>query len=533
MTTHSEKRPTVWCVGGVDSSGGAGITRDAITLADLDVHACAITTQITVQSNTMMVNSVPVRASILNEQWQVLEHEGTPAAIKIGAIANDEQALLLCTRIQSMQTPRPFVVWDPVLRTSTGAMLTDLSENTISTLVSTVDLVTPNTDELCELTGLSVNSTETLQAAAHALLEGGANAILVKGGHAQWQDTVNDYFITSGYFRVFQQPRNANGRLRGTGCMLSSALCAFVVNGYDIDDALTLANAYVMHVREKSVSSLYPASMCSTSLSNTARPSNTVNLSNSTHLARTNGFPEQSALFPAVFTSCAEYQHFQQQRCGNHENCKINTAPFASLTNENMGIYPVVDSVDWIKMLLPTGVKIIQLRVKEGSPQYIADQIKEAVSITQNTQCQLFINDYWELAIEFGAYGVHLGQEDLDKADLKAIQKAGLRLGLSTHGYAEIQRIKALQPSYIALGHIFPTTTKSMPSQPQGIKRLAQYVALCKPTPTVAIGGIDFDSIRDVAATGVNSIAMVTAITRAEKPVSAFKLLSKEAGFAN
>ena len=329
MTTYSEKRPTVWCVGGVDSSGGAGITRDAITLADLDVHACAITTQITVQSNTMMVNSVPVRASILNEQWQVLEHEGTPAAIKIGAIANDEQALLLCTRIQSMQTPRPFVVWDPVLRTSTGAMLTDLSESTISTLVSTVDLITPNTDELSELSELSVNSTETLQAAAHALLEGGANAILVKGGHAQWQHTVNDYFITSGYFRVFQQPRNAYGRLRGTGCMLSSALCAFVVNGYDIDDALTLANAYVMHVREKSVSSMYETPLCSTSLSNTARPSNTVNLSNSTHLARTSGFPEQSALFPAVFTSCAEYQHFQQQRCGNHENCKINTAPFA------------------------------------------------------------------------------------------------------------------------------------------------------------------------------------------------------------
>ena len=126
---------------------------------------------------------------------------------------------------------------------------------------------------------------------------------------------------------------------------------------------------------------------------------------------------------------------------------------------------------------------------------------------------QLFINDHWQLALEHNAYGVHLGQDDLEMADLAAIAKAGLRLGISTHGYAELCRVLPLKPSYIALGHIFPTRTKAMPSQPQGTQRLADYQRLCGEIPTVAIGGIALHNIDSVVATGVSSVAVVTAIT--------------------
>lgn len=129
----------------------------------------------------------------------------------------------------------------------------------------------------------------------------------------------------------------------------------------------------------------------------------------------------------------------------------------------------------------------------------------------------MFINDHWALALEFGAFGVHLGQEDLAGADLPALQRAGLRLGISTHGYAELCRARRLQPSYIALGHVFATTTKVMPSQPQGLGRLAEYQALLDAAcPTVAIGGIKERHLEAVAACGVSGVAMVTAITEAE-----------------
>jgi hydroxymethylpyrimidine kinase/phosphomethylpyrimidine kinase/thiamine-phosphate diphosphorylase len=130
----------------------------------------------------------------------------------------------------------------------------------------------------------------------------------------------------------------------------------------------------------------------------------------------------------------------------------------------------------------------------------------------------LFINDYWQLAIKHKAYGVHLGQEDMEVADLPMIADAGLRLGLSTHGYYEILRAQQLKPSYIALGHIFPTKTKQMPSDPQGLNRLGKYAALLADIPTVAIGGINLKRAAAVWKTGVGSIAVVSAITDATDP---------------
>jgi len=189
-------------------------------------------------------------------------------------------------------------------------------------------------------------------------------------------------------------------------------------------------------------------------------------------------------------------------------------APFAR-TEHKLGLYPVVDSLVWIERLLAYGVRTIQLRIKDKTDVQVDEQIRTAVALGKQYQARLFINDYWRPAIKHGAYGVHLGQEDLDIADLRAIQQAGLRLGISTHDDTELQRAKALHPSYIALGHIFPTQTKIMPSSPQGLENLARQVAATPDFPLVAIGGISLDRAPAVAATGVGSIAVVSAITKA------------------
>ncbi|WP_334020887.1 thiamine phosphate synthase [Alteromonas sp. S015] len=515
--------PVVWCVGGVDSSGGAGVTRDAITLADLNVHACVLTTQLTVQSNAVLLSKETTSTSALNQQWQVL-FEDTPArAIKIGAIANDVQALLLCARIQTMPDPRPFVVWDPVLSTSSGGVLSELSESVIDELLNTVDIVTPNIDELAWLTHLPVSDETSMLTAINRLMSKGAKRVYVKCGHAHWQDNVCDIYACASHILRFNQQKYDNGNLRGTGCMLASALAAFIVHDYYIEDALTLANAYVSEVRRHTL----PKHCATVNIKS-------ISSQLTTYFARTNGFPSNPENFPLVT--------FHQRGAASHQNkpvkgTRIENSPdeeehFPALSQTHLGIYPVVDSVQWIARLWPTGVKIMQLRVKHGTQEEIRQQIKDAIELVEHTDCQLFINDYWELAIELGAYGVHLGQEDIDTADLNAIRRAGLRLGISTHGFAEIQRVRALNPSYIALGHIFPTKTKDMPSKPQGVVRLKKYVQLCDGIPTVAIGGINLSRIGDVAKTGVNGIAVVSAITQAERPLNAYQALAQEAGFA-
>ena len=180
-----------------------------------------------------------------------------------------------------------------------------------------------------------------------------------------------------------------------------------------------------------------------------------------------------------------------------------------------LGLYPVVDSVDWIARLLDAGVRTLQLRIKDLRDDEVEDDVIRAIALGKRYGARLFINDYWRLAIKHAAYGVHLGQEDLETTDLAAIRKAGLRLGVSTHDNMEIDVALAAKPSYIALGHVFPTQTKQMPSAPQGLTQLAEHVARLSDYPTVAIGGISIARAPGVLATGVGSIAVVSAITQA------------------
>ena len=147
--------------------------------------------------------------------------------------------------------------------------------------------------------------------------------------------------------------------------------------------------------------------------------------------------------------------------------------------------------------------------------------IIQAVQLSKNYQSRLFINDYWQLAIKHGAYGVHIGQEDIQAADLNAINQAGLRLGISTHGCYEFLLAQQLRPSYLAIGAIFPTKTKDMTGQIQGLENLSQLLKLATDIPLVAIGGISLQRAAQVWKTGVDSIAVVTAITEADNPEQA------------
>ncbi|MRS92413.1 thiamine phosphate synthase [Enterobacteriaceae bacterium RIT714] len=180
-----------------------------------------------------------------------------------------------------------------------------------------------------------------------------------------------------------------------------------------------------------------------------------------------------------------------------------------------LGLYPVVDSVTWLERLLEAGVKTLQLRIKDKPDDEVEGDVMAAITLGRRYDARLFINDYWRLAVKHQAYGVHLGQEDLETTDLNAIRHAGLRLGVSTHDDMEIDIALSARPSYIALGHVFPTQTKQMPSAPQGLAQLASHIARLKDYPTVAIGGISLERAPDVLATGVGSIAVVSAITQA------------------
>jgi thiamine-phosphate pyrophosphorylase len=180
--------------------------------------------------------------------------------------------------------------------------------------------------------------------------------------------------------------------------------------------------------------------------------------------------------------------------------------------------YLIVDGAHWLERLLPCGVKLVQLRVKEKGDDEIAREIAEAKRLCAQHGAQLIVNDYWRAAIDAGCDYIHLGQEDLSDADVDAIKRAGVRLGISTHTHAELEVALQAEPDYVALGPIYPTILKAMRFAPQGLDTIGEWKRRIGDIPLVAIGGINLERAPGVLAAGADSIAVVTDVLRNPDP---------------
>ncbi|MCB1514583.1 MAG: thiamine phosphate synthase [Hyphomicrobiaceae bacterium] len=181
--------------------------------------------------------------------------------------------------------------------------------------------------------------------------------------------------------------------------------------------------------------------------------------------------------------------------------------------------YPILPDSAWIARAVPLGIRTVQLRLKDADDAEVRRQIAQARDVCRDHRCQLIVNDYWQAAIELGCDYIHLGQEDLAAADVAAIKKAGVRLGISTHSEDELEIALAASPDYIALGPIWETKLKAMKWAPQGLERIARWRQRIGKVPLVAIGGITPERAPDVIASGADSVAVITDFMTAPDPV--------------
>jgi hydroxymethylpyrimidine kinase/phosphomethylpyrimidine kinase/thiamine-phosphate diphosphorylase len=503
--------PVVWCVDGSDSSAHAGLQVDLRTGEDLSCPVETIVTCITAQSLKGVRLVEPVSIVMFNEQWQRLLDESLsdlledriPAAIKVGLLPSIELIEACSDWLKKIKVcfPNVLVVFDPVVAISNkpGNRLqqTLIGDALLKHMLPYVDVITPNVMMFETLTGLSCEQQmESLHEQLPSIFKHTRCRWLLQGGYSNENQTTDWWFDQQTLVGFSSEKLIADNNYE-RGCTLSTALASFIAHGYDLLDATTMAEAYVIGAFKSGVQ-----------------------VDEGTALLGNPGWPLQIDNLPRIIPRTSNFE--SEIEAVEPTLC----LPFAKMNIEKMGLYPVVDSVEWLELVLEQGVQIAQLRIKNPEDKELESKIQSAIVLGEKYQAQVFINDYWKQAIELGAYGVHLGQEDLDVADLARIQQAGLRLGISTHGYYEIARAQSIQPSYIALGHIFPTQTKDMPSQPQGLKRLSHYSELLKNHfPTVAIGGIDAGRLPMVARTGVDSVALVSAITKAKEPEKATRML--------
>ena len=508
----------VLIIAATDSTCGAGAFQDARVVTELGMIPMVAETAMTVQTGEAVLRSDPAKRSSLREVFRTdLERNVVfkLRAVKIGLIPTEKifQAVVsFLIRLREIRGADFPVVWDPVTIAGNGDPLADYDiRECAQDLMPLASLITPNISEAMNLSGTSqsLDSIESCGLWARTVgdwfAEAGADSVYIKGGHLEQytgnpdlKGTILNMLVknVSSSIAVLTHrrtlfPAGEPGRVHGTGCALSAAVAAFLGQNLPLEEALVRAEMYVSgRIREsRAVFSgmriLGDGGTCP-------------------------AFEDLPLFFPC-------FQEFRSRLSAS--------MPAFPECPEKLGLYPVLPDNDWVLRCLQAGVRTLQLRIKKwDSQEQLRQEIRRAVELGRKYHARVFIDDHWELAVQEKAYGVHLGQEDLEAADLELIRNAGLRLGVSTHSYAEAARALQVKPSYIALGHIFPTSSKIMPSAPQGTTRLADYVRILgRSYPLVAIGGIKIANAPEVLKTGVGSVAVITAITETPDPGAAIR----------
>ena len=477
----------VLLIGGTDPSG-AGLQTDWKVINTLEVSAHSIVTAVTAQNNSGVQSDGVLPFAQIKAQFDALKGL-TFSAIKIGMLGNEHAVKAVVNYLERQAGNTP-VILDPVLSASSGDKLLSYAGQRLmlAKLFPYVTLLTPNLDEITRLSNLPCKNPEQIHRATQALFDLGIKSALIKGGHSTNNDQpekCTDTFISpSSSFYLVGNRWLDKTNVRGTGCVLATAIASYLALGHSLIDAVVLAKALVSQGIKQAVVS-----------------ENT----------------DESSIHHFHFTKNASGSNFNLTHLPQLRlNPEEHYPKFSPCDTHTLGIYPVIDSIEWLKKLVLLGIKTIQLRIKDKQDNEVETDIIEAIAFCREHAVRLFINDYWQLAIKHRAYGIHLGQEDIATADLTAIANAGCRLGLSTHSYAEVARTLTIKPSYIALGPIFETTSKDMPWIPQGVDAVKHWVKLLgEDYPLVAIGGINFERATALKKTGIGSVAMISAITEA------------------
>ncbi|WP_342219633.1 thiamine phosphate synthase [Rickettsiella endosymbiont of Miltochrista miniata] len=342
------------------------------------------------------------------------------------------------------------------------------------TLLPCADLLICNLMEVEKLFQVRINTYQDIQEATQRLLQLGAKSVLIKASQLKNDYFCHDYWCNQEESFWIATPRLPNQSIIMTKAIFYTAVAACLVRNYSLKDAIVIAKMYVHRGLRKAYTE------------------------NQTLKFFHSGWPEEQADLPYL---CAKPLLKLPQV---FKPCRV-------------GLYPIVDSSLWVEKLLTQGVKCIQLRIKDTNALLLEKEIKRSVFLAKKYQAKLFVNDYWQLAIRFNATGVHLGQEDLHDADIDAIYHAGLYLGVSTHCYYEVARAHVYNPSYIACGPIYFTSSKEMSFQPQGIEQLKCWRRTLS-YPLVAIGGINLDRLPDIIKSKVDGVSVISVITQASDP---------------
>lgn len=469
-------------IAGSDPSGGAGIQADLRTFAALGVVGVSVITALTVQ-NSLGVQSVhPISADVLAAQLEAILSDTPVQAVKIGMLGGADQVRAVAVALRKYNPPN--IVLDPVLASTGGVPLLDEKgrEALLTELMPLCHLITPNLREAEVLTGLTVSDLNTAQAVGEQLIQHGAKAVLVKGGH--FPDEPNDLLVDmEGHTQIYADRRVDTLHTHGTGCFLSSAIAAHLAKHFSLDQAVG---------RSKNLLTRLLLSPVTTGVGR--------------------GYPDA---FASVRT-----------------NSYVRIRTYAESIKLLRGLYVLTDpdlrpdrsAQDITQAALQGGARIVQIRDKRLSTPQLINLAQSLEMAIRQAHGLFLINDRVDVALASHADGVHLGPDDMRPKDARHLMGPDKLVGVSV---ATLEEAKVAAPfaSYFGVGAIFGSKTKSDAGKPIGVGRIREIKAAFPDIPIVAIGGINADNIAEVAAAGADAAAVVSAVVGAPDMEAAIREL--------
>lgn len=440
------------CAGGIDASGGAGLAADARALRRMGCEPLLVKTAWTEQDSGGLRAWTPAGTEAASAALRAACAAYPAAPVKLGMLGGSAMLRALAEFLLSHQGP---IVIDPVTGPSAGGSWIDEGYRAaFLELVPEIDaVITPNLDEARWLSDLSGADAD---ACLQRLRELGFGKVVITGSK-----TCIDLiaFEQRDPYRLSGQ--RAEGQLRGTGCTYASSFAGALALSLSLDDATVVAK-----------------------------------LGTVAGIKQQEGFPSSAAM-PVRGAAPAIASAFLEGR---------------------PGVCPIVDSAARIPALASAGARWAQLRCKLEDRAAVEAEITKAAALARASGISLIVDDHWAYCSRqqpgFVA-GVHLGQEDLQTADLDAIHAAGLLLGISAHNYAEAAAAMAAGPGYVSFGPIHPTMSKQVVQPPLGVDWLRRMCAGL-PVPAIAIGGMRAERLAAVAACGVAGVAAIEAAASTE-----------------
>ena len=450
--------PLVMSIAGFDPSSGAGVSADIKTTDSIGAYCFGINTGNTIQNQYELTDIEWLGAEQIKRQIEAIISRNAIRYVKIGIIRSLEILLDICDYLCE-KLPDVRICWDPILGSSSGFVLHGsesirTKQSLLSDILDKIYLITPNYGEAQTLFGNSCSDEEIQRYTDRH----GVN-ILIKGGHRGDESpfVCDSLYSVGGQRSDFRVLRSAQ-RKHGTGCMLSSAIVAYLAKGFTLRQAIGRGQLYVASNIKKSRGMLF------------------LNAKN------------------------------------DYNTYDFDSIRLMYITHP----HPTLSICHQIELACHAGIKLVQLRLKDSGEAELLEYARAAVDICHRHDALLIVNDSVDVCLQADADGVHLGKED------EAVDRARLRLGddkiigATCNTFADVQHAYRMGADYVGIGPFRHTTTKQRLSPILGIDGLADIALQMKAhgmyLPTYAIGGITAADAGSIAECGIHGVAISSAI---------------------